>query len=203
MRERRERYIRCATFFPLGSLTPRSPFDVRHLRYALSLSFSHSFCSVVMAYLSSSQYPCQLPPSPPPSSSSPRLLPSVLRSRYSTFIRSANLPDKPMPLSPSIFIPIPTIFFSRSLSVSLTSCNPVRPRYFSRSQDYNIISRLCKGVWALPRPDVVAFRHRYMSVYIDNLSIRSSGFSLTLDLLSPLFTYHDRDYKDKALSQIV
>lgn len=130
MRERRERYIRNAAFFPLGSLTPRSPFDVRHLRYAIS--FSHSFCyAVVAAHLSPSRYSCQLPllPSSP---SLPSSLPSAFRSRYSTFIRSANLPDKPMPPPPPISIRISAISFSRSLSASLTSSNPIFSRHSSR-----------------------------------------------------------------------
>lgn len=107
VRERRERYIRNAAFFPFGSLTPRSPFAT------FAISFSHSFCyAVVAAHFSPSRYSCQLPPLPS-SPSLPSSLPSAFRSRYSTFIRSANLPDKPMPLLPS-----PSVF-QRSLSLAL------------------------------------------------------------------------------------
>lgn len=163
MRERRERYIRNAAFFRLGSLTPRSPFDVRHLRYALS--FSHSFCyAVVAAHLSPSRYSCQLPPPPLPSSLPP------LSARATALLCEVLIfqtsPCHPL-LLPHLHPYSSDLFLSLSFSASLTSNNPI-PRHSSRRsqcRDYNIIWRLCKG-WVLSRPDIVVSGRRYTSVAI-------------------------------------
>lgn len=93
------------------------------------------------------QHPLGIPPLSP-SSSPLESFPFALRSCYSTFIRGANLPDKPRyPLHFCTSLP-PRSLFSRSLSIyGLTSGNPhgAPVTLLRRSQcpDYNIISRLC------------------------------------------------------------